>query len=204
MVGVLDFGIGNIGSVVNMLKKGDIEACAVQTAGQMDACNKLILPGVGAFDAGMALLTRSGLRPALDQAVAQGKPVLGICLGMQLLGRSSEEGVSEGLGYLPFSLKRLSAAKEPGLKIPHMGWDDVSVLSQNNPLVQGLEAPSRFYFVHSYYAQCEDNSIALMECEYGSPFVAAVHQKNIWGVQFHPEKSHRFGLRLLKNFAKEC
>ena len=127
MTGVLDYGIGNIGSILNMIKKVGAQGAAVRTAEELSRCDRLILPGVGRFDAGMALLCRSGMRRALDRAVAQGVPLLGICLGMQMLGRRSEEGPGEGLGYLPFDLKRFRLQDQPELKVPHMGWDYVTV-----------------------------------------------------------------------------
>lgn len=204
MIGVLDYGIGNIGSILNMLKKVGASAEAVTTADELNACDKLILPGVGAFDQGMALLDQSGMREALDKAVADGRPVMGICLGMQMLGLRSEEGVSAGLGYIPFSLKRFQLSDQPELKIPHMGWDYITLSQPEDKLVMGLEQPARFYFVHSYHAVCENPTDALMICDYGHPFAAAVHRGNVWGTQFHPEKSHRFGMCLLNNFAKEC
>lgn len=202
MIGVLDYGIGNIGSILNMLKKAGAEAVAVTTGEGLSVCDRLILPGVGAFDQGMALLNQSGMRAALDEAVASGKPVLGICLGMQMLGLRSEEGNSEGLGYIPFSMRRFRPDGHPELKVPHMGWDRVRIVRPEAALVQGLEQPARFYFVHSYYAVCEDAGDVLMECDYGVHFAAAVHRGNVWGVQFHPEKSHRFGLQLLTSFSR--
>lgn len=204
MIGVLDYGIGNIGSILNMLKKIGAEACAVTDAQAAARCGKLILPGVGAFDQGMALLNQSGMREALDEAVKAARPVLGICLGMQMLGRRSEEGSSEGLGYIPFDLRRFRLENQPELKIPHMGWDFVELSQPDDKLVQGLEQPPRFYFVHSYHAVCDDPADALMTCDYGYSFAAAVHRGSVWGTQFHPEKSHRFGMRLLSNFAREC
>lgn len=202
MIGVLDYGIGNIGSILNMLKKAGAEAVAVTTGEGLSVCDRLILPGVGAFDQGMALLEKSGMRGALDEAVASGKPILGICLGMQMLGLHSEEGHSAGLGYLSFSMRRFHLEDHPELKVPHMGWDRVEIMQPEASLVQGLEQPARFYFVHSYYAVCEDPKDVLMECDYGVRFAAAVHRGNVWGVQFHPEKSHRFGLQLLTSFSR--
>lgn len=204
MIGVLDYGIGNIGSILNMLKKVGAQAQAVTTFQQAENCEKLILPGVGAFDQGMELLEQSGMRLALDKAVQAEKPVLGICLGMQMLGLRSEEGQKPGLGYIPFELKRFRLENQLELKIPHMGWDYVSLCQPEDLLVRELEAPARFYFVHSYHAVCQDPSDALMTCDYGYPFAAAVHRGRVWGTQFHPEKSHRFGMRLLSNFAKGC
>ena len=204
MIGVLDYGIGNIGSILNMLKRVGGTAMPVTTAAELAGCDKLILPGVGAFDQGMALLTESGMRDALDRAVKEGRPLLGICLGMQMLGRRSEEGTSEGLCYIPFSLKRFRLENQPELKVPHMGWDFVTLVQPEDKLVRGVEQPARFYFVHSYHAVCDDPADTLITCDYGSPFAAAVHRGNVWGAQFHPEKSHRFGMRLLDNFVKEC
>lgn len=202
MIGILDYGIGNVGSIQNMLKKAGAQARIVHTAEEADRCEKLILPGVGAFDEGMDRLDASGMRASLDAAVAQGKPVLGICLGMQMLGLSSEEGKREGLGYIPFHNVRFRL--EAPLKVPHMGWDVVSISDPADPLVTGVEARPRYYFVHSYYAQCEQQADALMLCDYGAPFAAAVRHGNVRGTQFHPEKSHRFGMALLKNFAEVC
>ena len=204
MIGVIDCGIGNIGSILNMLKKAGADGCAVQCGEEMDACSKLILPGVGAFDTGIQLLSLHGRRQALNCANAQGKPILGICLGMQLLARRSEEGGTEGLGYLPFSLHRFPDGQHSHLKVPHMGWDEVHISQPANALVKGMEAVPRFYFVHSYYAVCDNPADILMTCDYGQSFAAAVCRANVWGVQFHPEKSHHFGMRILQNFAKEC
>ena len=204
MIGVIDCGIGNIGSILNMLKKVGAQGRAVEQGEEMDECDKLILPGVGAFDTGMALLSRQGRREALNRAHEQEKPILGICLGMQLLGNRSEEGAAEGLGYLPFSLRRFCEERHPALKVPHMGWDEVRILQGDSALTGDMEAAPRFYFVHSYYAVCDDPDDILMTCEYGETFAAAVHRNHVWGVQFHPEKSHRFGMSIMRNFAKEC
>ena len=204
VIGILDYGIGNVGSIQNMLKKAGATGVIVHTADALTACDKLILPGVGAFDDGMDRLEASGMRSALDHAVAQGKPVLGICLGMQMLGLCSEEGKSAGLGYIPFRNVRFQLSDQPALKVPHMGWDIVTVSDENDPLVRGITQQPRYYFVHSYYAACENPADALMVCDYGLPFVAAVRHANVRGTQFHPEKSHRFGMALLKNFAEVC
>lgn len=203
MIGILGYGIGNVGSIRNMLKKVGAASEIVETKEALSACDKLILPGVGAFDTGMALLEQSGMRQALDEAVQSGKPLLGICLGMQMLGTRSEEGKACGLGYIPFEniRFRLDSAE---FKIPHMGWNYVALTDTEDPLVKGLTGKQRYYFVHSYHAKCEDERDALMLCDYGYPFAAAVRRNNVWGTQFHPEKSHRFGMALIKNFAEEC
>jgi len=199
VTGVLDFGIGNIASILNMIECVHGECMSVHTAEELARCNRLILPGVGAFDEGMSRLNRSGMRSALDNAVAKGTPLLGICLGMQMLGLSSEEGQSEGLGYIPFRLKRF-CLKDESLKIPHMGWNSVVMNKPVHPLVAGLPADARFYFVHSYYAVMEDSSDILLTCDYGGDFPAAVCRGSVFGTQFHPEKSHRFGKCLIRNF----
>ena len=204
MIGILDYGVGNVGSIQNMLKKAGSGSVIVRDALELAACDKLILPGVGAFDDGMDRLDQSGMRGALDAAVAQGKPVLGICLGMQMLGLSSEEGKREGLGYVPFRNVRFHLEAYPELKVPHMGWDTVTLPDPGDALVRNQSEPPRYYFVHSYYAQCENEADALMYCDYGQLFVAAVRHGNVRGTQFHPEKSHRFGMALLKNFAEVC
>ena len=203
MIGILSYGIGNLGSIRNMLKKAGAESEIVETQQALAACDKLILPGVGAFDTGMDLLEKSGMKQALDEAVQGGTSLLGICLGMQMLGEKSEEGKRAGLGYIPFHNVRfrLDSAQ---YKVPHMGWNYVSITDEDDPLVKGVEEKQRYYFVHSYHAKCDDERDALMLCDYGYPFAAAVRRGNVWGTQFHPEKSHRFGMALLKNFAEEC
>jgi len=203
LIGILSYGIGNVGSIQNMLKKAGAASVIVETADALSACDKLILPGVGAFDTGMELLNRSGMRQALDTAVGAGKPLLGICLGMQMLGTRSEEGKDSGLGYIPFQNIRFQL--DPAeYKVPHMGWNYVAVTDAGDPLVQGFAGKQRYYFVHSYHALCDDAHDALMLCDYGYSFAAAVRHGNVWGTQFHPEKSHRFGMALLKNFAEVC
>jgi glutamine amidotransferase len=204
LIGILDYGIGNVGSIRNMLKKAGAASEIVHTAAELSACQKLILPGVGAFNEGMERLDGSGMRSALDEANVQGKPILGICLGMQMLGLNSEEGQNAGLGYIPFRNVRFRLAVEQGLKVPHMGWNVVTLAKPEDSLLRGLTGQQRYYFVHSYYAVCENPTDILLACDYGIPFTAAVARANIWGTQFHPEKSHRFGMALLKNFAEVC
>lgn len=203
MVGIIDYGVGNIGSVVNMLKTiGCFDVVLVSTADDLGAVDKYILPGVGAFDAGMELLNHSGMREALDiQVLRNKKPILGICLGMQMLGRKSEEGSMSGLGYIPFECVKFNF-DDNSLKVPHMGWDYVEI-TKNSPLTVNPKDMLRFYFVHAYYAVCNNHEDILMKCQYGINFAAAVSRENVYGVQFHPEKSHGFGKWLLKNFVEE-
>ncbi|MGN0170896.1 MAG: imidazole glycerol phosphate synthase subunit HisH [Lachnospiraceae bacterium] len=203
MIAVIDYGIGNLGSIENMLKKaGGEEVIYASCAEDLRKADKLILPGVGSFDMGMCMLNMSGMREELDvQVLKKGKPILGICLGMQMLGQSSEEGTCKGLGYIPFECKKFSVEKQ-NLRVPHMGWDYVEIQKE----CRLLKAPIdnlRFYFVHSYYAVCECDQDVMMTCDYGGPFVAAVNRNNVYGTQFHPEKSHGYGKWLFKNFVEE-
>ncbi len=203
MIAVIDYGIGNVCSIVNMLKKLGVTASLVSDIEGIYKAEKIILPGVGSFDSGMQKLRASGLIEVIKKhAIDLEKPLLGICLGMQMLGRRSDEGKESGLGFIPFENKRFSFKEENGLKIPHMGWDITDVRMKEDPLVSGLEKNPRYYFVHSYHAVCDSETNILMSCEYGYNFTAAVKHKNIYGVQFHPEKSHKFGMALLDNFAR--
>ena len=203
MIAVIDYGMGNVSSIVNMLKKLGVEAALVSNPDDLERSDKMILPGVGAFDTGMRKLKGSGLLEVIKrQAIEEAKPLLGICLGMQMLGRKSEEGCVEGLGFIPFDNKKFSFQDEVCLKIPHMGWDIIDAAIKDDPILHGLEDQQRYYFVHSYHAVCDHNENILMYCDYGYTFAAAVKEKNIYGVQFHPEKSHKFGMALLDNFAR--
>lgn len=203
MVAIIDYGLGNLGSIQNMLKVIGEKAVITSDSAVIDQADKMILPGVGAFDAGMRLLKEKGLDSVIkEQALLKRKPLLGICLGMQLLGRSSEEGSIDGLGLIPFDTVKFRI-KDSRLKIPHMGWDIVT-FEQDNPLIHGITGQQRYYFVHTYHAKCDSKENVLMTCEYGYEFAAAVCKENIYGVQFHPEKSHDFGMALLQNFVKEC
>lgn len=203
MIAVVDYGMGNLGSIVNMLRKVGAEAVISDDREVVSRAQKLILPGVGAFDGGMRNLTERGLVPLLNAKAVNGKtPLLGICLGMQLLCSRSEEGVLPGLGWLDADVVRFRHREEErDLKIPHMGWNEVAV-RQKHPLLQGLADDNRFYFVHSYHVVCRDAQNILGETNYGFPFASVVAKGNIMGVQFHPEKSHRFGLQLLRNFVE--
>lgn len=203
MIAVIDYGIGNVSSIVNMLKKIGVIATLASTIKEIQSADKLILPGVGSFDAGMKKLFGSGLVETIrKQAQVDEKPLLGICLGMQMLGRTSEEGKEAGLALIPFESKRFNFYERSDLKIPHMGWDITSIMLKDDPIVQNLDQLQRYYFVHSYHAVCDNEENILMRCEYGYSFTAAIKHKNIYGVQFHPEKSHKFGMALLENFAR--
>lgn len=204
MIAVIDYGVGNVSSIINMLKKIGVEAIATSEVSEIQNADKLILPGVGSFDAGMQKLNQSGLVQVITHhAQVEKKPLLGICLGMQMLGRKSEEGKESGLSLIPFDNKRFHFDEEhKNLKIPHMGWDLTTTMLKDDPLVQGLDPIQRYYFVHSYHAVCDNEENILMQCNYGYSFAAAVKKDNIYGAQFHPEKSHNFGMALLENFAR--
>lgn len=200
MIAVVDYGMGNLGSIENMLNR--VGATCVITADPdgLARAAKVILPGVGAFDAAMGRINSiPGLREVLDRKALQERvPVLGICLGMQLLTRSSEEGTSAGLNWIGAQTRRLPS--HPGLKVPHMGWNIVRPTT-SSPLTRGFDDDTRFYFVHSYCVTVDVPHFSILKTTYGVEFDSAIQSGNIFGAQFHPEKSHRFGMRLLANFA---
>ena len=200
-ISIIDYGIGNLGSIQNMLKKLGAGFIVAADPSAVNNATKLILPGVGSFDAGMSQLNASGLRPALDVAVLDRKiPVAGICLGMQMMTEGSDEGQLSGLGWVPARTIRFKPAVDETMKIPHMGWNVVNK-AKSSAVTDFLEGESRFYFVHSYHVYCREREDALLTTRYGSiTFDAALERKNILGFQFHPEKSHRFGMLLLKGF----
>jgi imidazole glycerol-phosphate synthase subunit HisH len=198
-VSILDYGIGNVGSILNMLRKLRVSAEAVTTRDTVRAASRLILPGIGAFDACVSALEASGLRDDVLEFAAGGRPLLGICVGMQMLTSGSEEGNRPGLGLIRAETRRFTPAA--GLRIPHMGWDSVRWTLPEHPLSRNLLHDNRFYFVHSFRVTCGSPADSLAVCNYGEEFSAAIASRNVAGVQFHPEKSHRFGLQLLGNFA---
>ncbi|MGA8709330.1 MAG: imidazole glycerol phosphate synthase subunit HisH [Steroidobacteraceae bacterium] len=198
-VSILDYGIGNVGSILNMLRKLRVPAQTVSDRDSVRTATRLILPGIGAFDACVSALEASGLRDDVLAYAAGGRPLLGICVGMQMLTLGSEEGVRPGLGLIRAETRRFEAAA--GLRIPHMGWDSVRWAQPGHALSRNLLDQNRFYFVHSYRVICESPAESLAVCSYGGEFSAAIANRNVAGVQFHPEKSHRFGLQLLGNFA---
>lgn len=203
MIVIVDYGMGNLGSVLNMLRKIGADAQISRDKKVIEKADKLILPGVGAFDNAMKNLEKLDLIEVLNQKVLGDKtPVLGVCLGMQLLGTSSEEGTCSGLGWIDAKTIRFSFADmENELKVPHMGWNTVQV-NRENPFFSTQEL-NRFYFVHSYYVSCTDPADILTTTQYGYAFTSSVWRDNIVGMQFHPEKSHRFGKAVLKRFAEE-
>ena len=202
MIVIIDYGIGNLASVLNMFKKIGVKDVVVSSDKEVIAkATKLLLPGVGAFDAGMTNLENSGLIPILNKKVLEGKtPILGICLGMQLLTKRSEEGTKNGLGWIDAETVKFNLDPHLKLKVPHMGWNYIKV-NKENPLID-KESKSRFYFVHSYYVKCIDEDQSIATSNFGIDFTCMVNKNNIYGAQFHPEKSLKFGMKLLENFSK--
>ena len=202
MIAILDYGLGNLASVENMFRKiGVKEVTITKQPEQIAQCKKLLLPGVGAFDAGMTLLEQTGLIPLLNHKILVEKvPVLGICLGMQMLGKGSEEGKLNGLGWIDAHSVKFNPPAGSQYKVPHMGWEYVQVIKEN-PLLS-REVKSRFYFVHSYHVVCEDLEQSIGIAKFDHTFTCMVNKENIFGTQFHPEKSLRFGMEVLLNFSK--
>jgi len=203
MIVIIDYGMGNLGSIANMLRKVEAEVVVSCDAAVIARADKLILPGVGAFDNGIKNLAERGLIPLLNDKVLHDKtPILGLCLGMQLFTRWSEEGQLPGLGWIDAETVRFKFdLKYAHLKIPHMGWNNLQIC-QSHPLVADLVDEARFYFAHSYHVVCADMSIVLAQTHYGYDFASVVAKENIMGTQFHPEKSHKFGQQLLLNFVE--
>jgi imidazole glycerol-phosphate synthase subunit HisH len=198
-VGIIDFGMGNLRSVSNAVQAVGAQAEYVKDPESIHLYDRLILPGVGAFGEAIARLQQTGMAQALDEQGKAGKPILGLCLGMQLMCSESEEGGKfKGLGWFKASVKRFS--DRLNLKIPHVGWNNLLVVCEH-PLFAEIGPDPDVYFVHSYRVECEEQKKVLAWCEYGEPFAAIIGHENILGIQFHPEKSQRVGLAMLHNFA---
>jgi imidazole glycerol-phosphate synthase subunit HisH len=198
-VTVPDYGCGNLASIQRMCERIGHSCEVVRSGEALARATRVIIAGVGAFDHGMTQLRERNFIAPLEERLRAGVPVLGICLGMQLLARRSEEGVLPGLGWLTADVRRFRLAADSGLKVPHMGWADLTITREHRilPRDAGIQ---RYYFVHSYHVCCDDEADVVATAEYGYPFAAAVQRDNLLGVQFHPEKSHRFGLALLQRF----
>lgn len=201
MITIIDYGMGNLGSVFNMFKKIGVVSKITSDLEEIKSAKKLILPGVGSFDKAMQKINLSGIKELLDcKVLTEETPILGICLGMQLLTNSSEEGKEKGLGYINASAKKFSF-QDKKMKVPHMGWNLVNK-STKSKLTESFIEESRFYFVHSYYVEVKNQENSILKTQYGLEFDSAIQNKNVYGVQFHPEKSHKFGMKLLENFSK--
>jgi len=203
MIAIIDYGLGNIRAFANVYKKMNIPIIIATTVDDLKNASRVILPGVGAFDQAMKKLNGSGLRQYLEEIVLyRHVPLLGVCVGMQILARSSEEGSLSGLGWIDGEVRKLKPGTTMNSSIlPHMGWNDIHPVIIN-PLFQGIDRGARFYFLHSYYFHCQKKDNVLAVTNYGGEFASAVNSGNIFGVQFHPEKSHQYGIRLLENFTK--
>lgn len=202
MIGIIDYGVGNIKAFANIYKQLDLEFKVVRNEIDFNNVTKIILPGVGSFDHAMDSLNNSGMRKKLDELVLHEKiPVLGICVGMQMLAKSSDEGTIQGLSWIDANVKKFDKSKVNNGPLPHMGWNNLEI-KQEDPLLQNLDTVPRFYYLHSYYFDCYDESDVIATAQYGEEFTCMVKNDNIYGIQCHPEKSHHNGIQLLKNFGE--
>ena len=202
MIGIIDYGVGNIKAFANIYKNFDMPYTIVKNIEDLNGMTKLILPGVGSFDHAMQSLQNSGMKEKLDELVLDEKiPVIGICVGMQMLAKSSDEGKLSGLGWIDGVVKKFDKSKILNGPLPHMGWNNLNI-KNSNKIVENLEINPRFYFLHSYYFECKDKNDVLATATYGEEFECVVNHQNIYGIQCHPEKSHHNGMKLLKNFGE--
>lgn len=203
MIGIINYGLGNINAFVNIYNRLHIPVKQLFNPNDFEGVDRLILPGVGAFDHAMKSFNDSGMRDAVEKMVLIDKtPIIGICVGMQMLAESSEEGILPGLGWVPGRVRKFDENKIPyTTRIPHMGWNDI-VFSEDSLLFKNFEINSKFYFLHSYYFDNSESKHEIAKSFYGYEFTCAVKSENVFGVQFHPEKSHSYGIKLLDNFSK--
>jgi imidazole glycerol-phosphate synthase subunit HisH len=203
MIAIVDYGSGNIQAIKNIFTKLKVDSFFASSAEDLKRATRIILPGVGAFDEAMSQLNSSGMREALDKAVLLNKtPVLGVCVGMQIMASRSDEGLLNGLGWFDADVRRFDESNislKP--KLPHMGWNEIEPI-QSHSILNSIDIEKGFYFLHSYYFDCNDENDVLIHAYYGQKFACAVHKNNIFGFQFHPEKSHSNGINLFKNFAE--
>jgi len=202
MITIIDYGLGNIRAFVNVYERLNIKTKIARLPEDLKEATKLILPGVGAFDYAMSQLNSSGMRDELEkQVIGNNKPIVGICVGMQMLAKSSDEGKLSGLGWIDGKVKKFNVNLIPyKTRLPHMGWNNITTV-KDNPLLKSFNGHARFYFLHSYYFVCENQENIISTTDYGIPYASMVNRDNIYGIQFHPEKSHSNGVQLLKNFA---
>lgn len=203
MITIIDYGLGNIKAFVNVYERLNLKINIARNSSEIKKASKLILPGVGSFDYAMQQLNKSGMREEIDRKVLEDKiPVIGICVGMQMMAKSSDEGLLPGLGWFDAEVKLFDIEKIPfKTRLPHMGWNTINIVNNVN-LFSQLNNESKFYFLHSYYFKCNQEENIIAKTEYGIEYASAVNKGNIFGIQFHPEKSHQNGIQLLHNFAK--
>jgi imidazole glycerol-phosphate synthase subunit HisH len=206
MIAIVDYGMGNIGSIANMIKKVGFQSTVIHTQAEILQADKIILPGVGAFDAAIEKLKELNIFDSLNEfALVKKKPVLGICLGMQLLCNQSEEGVQKGFGWIDADVKKFNfehTANSQKLRIPHIGWNVVTPTNSNFVLFKDRDEEMRFYFVHSYAAQCNNQAHSMGKTTFGYEYDSVIANNNIMGMQCHPEKSHKYGMKIYKNFCE--
>lgn len=203
MIAILDYGLGNISAFANVYKRLNIPVAIATKVDDLKNASKVIIPGVGAFDQAMQKLNKSGMRQCLEEIVMHRHvPALGICVGMQILACTSDEGSMPGLGWIEGVVKKFNhTVSNQSLRLPHMGWNNIKA-TKSNALLQGIDLDARFYFLHSYYYKSEKYQDVIAISTYGEEFACAVNYRNVFGVQFHPEKSHQWGIQLLRNFAR--
>jgi glutamine amidotransferase len=203
LIGIIDYGLGNIKAFVNIYKKLDVPLSVVSSKSDLDGISKIILPGVGAFDHAIDRFSKSGMRDQIERLVLDQKaPLIGICVGMQMLARSSEEGVRPGLGWIDGVVSRIDVTGLAGsTRLPHMGWNDV-IRKAHSPILKSFPDSSEFYFLHSFCFHCDHLTNVVATANYGIEFAAIVARDNVFGIQCHPEKSHMSGIEILKNFAE--
>lgn len=204
-IGVLDYGVGNVGSILSMLRKLRIAALRVEEPAQLDGCSSFILPGIGAFDDVITRFRASGLDgPLRELVLGEKRHLLGICVGLQMLGDSSEEGVEPGLGWIGGRVRHLRHVVSPTMRLPVMGWHYVRP-TNGSPVAMAEEgSPQRYYFTHSYYFECDDPKDVAAVVDHGASVTVAVHRDHVWATQFHPEKSHQFGMALIRRYAEHA
>jgi imidazole glycerol-phosphate synthase subunit HisH len=201
MISIVNYGSGNIAAIANLLRLSNLAHQIIETPNEISRAERILLPGVGAFDPTMALFRQSGIEVALRDRVASGAALMGICVGMQVLASSSEEGTSAGLGFIPGRVRRFDPqAISLSSKVPHMGWNAISAQQVNHPMLAGIDAAKGFYFLHSYYFDCLEPDSVIAEAEHGRKFHCMAGKGRVFGIQFHPEKSHQNGIQIFRNF----
>tara|TARA_E500000178_G_C17007541_1_gene748910 strand:- start:120 stop:731 length:612 start_codon:yes stop_codon:yes gene_type:complete len=202
MIGIIDYGLGNINAISNIYNKLKIQNIIISSPKDFDKSEKFILPGVGAFDSAMTLLNKSNFILEIQRQIFEkNKKILGICVGMQIFAKNSSEGKNSGLRWINADVRKINSENQNNLRLPHMGWNSIKI-TNNDLLLSGLEEDEYFYFCHSYYFNCVNQKNILAETNYGHEFPCVIKNDNIYGIQFHPEKSHDSGLKILKNFAQ--